>query len=121
MANAFTLVLVISGVATAGAIIVFFAPRFSVRALFGEEIRDGVAILVARHWGLLVFLVGALLIVAGYDPVIRVPVAVAAAIEKVVLVALLLTGAVKWTPLLKVVATVDGLFALLYIAFLSAR
>ena len=82
MANAFTLVLVVSGVATAGAIIMFLAPRFSVRALFGEEITDDVAILVARHWGLLVFLVGALLIAAAYDPLIRVPIAVAGAIEK---------------------------------------
>jgi hypothetical protein len=118
MANALTAMFVVSGIATAGAILFFLMPRLGIRMLFGAEISDNVTVFLMRNWGLLVFLIGCLLVVAGYNPLIRVPIAVVAAAEKSVLVALLLAGAVKWTPFLKIVAAVDGLFALLYIAFL---
>ena len=79
--------LLVTGVVTALAAVVFAAPRAGLKLLFGVEQPDPVTLFVARHWGLLVGLVGGLLVAAAYLPAIRVPVMAVAAAEKLALVA----------------------------------
>jgi hypothetical protein len=78
------LILLLTGLATAGALVLFLAPVPVLSMLFGQEPSDGLSVLVARQWGLLVFLVGALLVYAVYHPEVRVPVLILAGVEKVV-------------------------------------
>ena len=50
--------------------------------IFGEAPTDEVSLAVARHWGLLTFLVGALLIYAAFHASVRGPAMVVAVVEK---------------------------------------
>jgi hypothetical protein len=60
------LVLLVTGVATAGGLVVAVAPVPVMKVLFGQAPADALGLFIARHWGLLVSLVGALLIYAAY-------------------------------------------------------
>jgi hypothetical protein len=76
------LILLITGVATAGALVLFLAPVTAMKMVFGQAPSDALSLLIARHWGLLVCLVGALLIYAAYHAEIRVPTLIVAIVEK---------------------------------------
>jgi hypothetical protein len=112
-------ILLVSGIVTAGAIAAFFAPRSIVRVLFRDELIAPPGVLLARHWGLLVSLVGCLIIYAAYAPALRYPILIVAVVEKAVLIALFFVGGVRWSPAMQAVAVIDGLFAALYIAYLA--
>src|SRR5215467_2286134 len=77
------LILIVTGVVTATALSQFFAPLQMLRRIYGEAPTDGVSVALARHWGLLIFCVGALLIYAAFYPPVRVSVLVFAVIEKI--------------------------------------
>src|SRR5262249_36134606 len=62
------LILIVTGVATATMLIQFFAPLPVLRLIYGEAPTDGVTVALARHWGLLIFCVGVLLIYAAFSP-----------------------------------------------------
>src|SRR5579859_1169852 len=66
-------ILLITGLATAGALVLFLAPVPMMKMLFGQAPSDALSLLIARHWGLLVCLVGGLLTYAAYHAEIRVP------------------------------------------------
>jgi hypothetical protein len=76
------LILWITGLATAGALVLFLAPVPMMKLLFGQTPSDALSLLIVRHWGLLLFLVGVLLIYAAYDADIRVPTVIVASAEK---------------------------------------
>ena len=71
-----------------------------------------------RHWGVLVFVVGCLIIYSAYAPAIRAPVLIAAAVEKFALGLLVFFGPVKRTSGMTTSAVVDGVFAILYVVIL---
>ena len=60
------LVLIVTGAITAIALLQFIAPAPVLRTIYGESPTDEVGLAVARHWGLLTFLIGALLIYVLY-------------------------------------------------------
>jgi hypothetical protein len=66
----------------------------------------------------LVFVVGCLIIYSAYAPAIRVPVLIAAAVEKFALGLLVFFGPVKRTSGMTTSAVVDGVFAILYVVYL---
>src|SRR6267378_2080951 len=82
LAGQIELILLITGLATAGALMLFLAPVTMMKMLFGQAPADALSLLIARHWGLLVGLVGALLIYAAYHAEIRVPTLIVAIVEK---------------------------------------
>jgi hypothetical protein len=75
-------ILVLTGLATASALVLFLSPVTMMRMLFGQAPSDALSILIVRHWGLLVGLVGTLLIYAAYHAEIRVPTLIVAIVEK---------------------------------------
>ena len=79
------IILVITGALTAVALLQFIAPIFTLRMIYGEAPKDLASLALARHWGLLIFLVGALLIYGAFHPAVRDPAVVIAAIEKIAL------------------------------------
>src|SRR5258708_5917043 len=76
------LILLITGLATAGALALFLAPVTMLKVLYGQAPSDVRSLLIVRHWGLLIFLVGALLVYAACHAEIRVPTMVVAIVEK---------------------------------------
>src|SRR5437763_9015895 len=76
------LILLLTGLVTAGALVLFLAPVTVMKVLFGQAPSDALSLLIVRHWGLLVFLVGALLVYAAYHAEVRVPTLTVAIAEK---------------------------------------
>ena len=113
-------VLIVSGIITAGGgLVAFLFPHFNLRSTYGDESPTSVSVFFVRHWGVLILAVGGLIILSAYDPAIRVPILVAAAVEKFAIGLLVFFGPVKRTSGMTVVAIVDGIFALLYVGYLA--
>jgi hypothetical protein len=113
-------VLIVSGIVTAGGgLVALLFPHFNLRSTYGDESPTSVSVFFVRHWGVLILAVGGLIILSAYDPAIRVPILVAAAVEKFAIGLLVFFGPVKRTSGMTVVAIVDGIFALLYVGYLA--
>jgi len=65
IATQIEIILIITGAVTATMLSQFFAPLPVLRLVYGETHLDAVSMALARHWGLLIFCVGALLVYAG--------------------------------------------------------
>jgi len=112
-------ILYVTGAVTALAgLTVVLAPKPLLRLVFGVVTVDGALLFFVRHWGVLLFVVGALTVAAGPLPALRGPVLSAAAIEKAAIAGLVCIGPLKRTPGMTAVAIVDGLCALIYAAYL---
>ena len=109
------LILIVTGAATATMLSQFFAPLPVLRLIFGEAPIDVVSLALARHWGLLIFCVGALLIYAAFYPPVRVPMLVFAVIEKVAFGVGVLGTSLRRQGIAAVLAGGDLLIALVYL------
>jgi hypothetical protein len=114
-------ILIAIGAITASMLLQFFAPAAMLRRAYGQAPSDALSLMIARHWGLLVFLVGILLIVAAYQPAIRVPVIVVAIVGKLVLAGLILGSSLRQWPAAVVIAVSDIVMAVLLGLVLLAR
>src|SRR5262245_57182210 len=94
--------LIVTGLLTMGAIAFLLLPTTMVKLVFGVTAPDVVTRTIMQHWGLVVCLIGALLVFASYHPVVRVPIMVAAATEKLALGALILASPLRrrWLPVM---------------------
>ena len=120
MSSSIGWILVVSGVVTAvGGFTVLLIPAVVLRAAFAAGPIDGLTQFFVRHWGVLIFVVGALIAWSAYAPAIRTPVLLAGAVEKFAVVALVFFGPAKRTAAMTAIAAGDGLFALLYGAYLA--
>jgi len=111
-------VLIVTGALTASMLAQFVAPRWILRHAFGEVPSGAVSIALARHWGLLLFCVGALLIYAGFHPAVRTPALVLASIEKVGFVACVFGSSLRRRPAVAAMAIGDGVMVLVYVLYL---
>jgi len=109
------LILLITGLVTAGVLVVFVAPAPAMKVLFGEAPSDALSLFIARHWGLLVCLVGALLIYAAYHPEVRAPTLIVAIVEKVALVLGVLISPFRRRPTALAMALADAAMSALYV------
>jgi len=112
-------ILIITGAATAMALIQSIAPSQILRMIYGEAPTDALSLGLARHWGLLVFCVGVLLIYAAFHASARDPAMVFAAIEKVALGAGVLGSSLRRHAVAAAIAASDSLIAVVYIAYLA--
>ncbi|PCJ20816.1 MAG: hypothetical protein COB04_03845 [Gammaproteobacteria bacterium] len=87
-----TWILFIIGVATSSMVGQFLAPKKFLRLVVNIEINDEAGLFYAKHWAMMVFVLGGLLIWAAFDETIRTPVILAAVLEKLVLVYMVLTN-----------------------------
>jgi hypothetical protein len=110
-----TAILMVTGLLTMGVIVVFLMPSLMLRVLFGVPDPDEVTRIVARHWGLLVALIGTLLVVASYHPELQFPVMAVAAAEKLAIAGLVLGSTLRRRPFLLIIAAADALMAILYL------
>ena len=112
-------ILIITGAATAIALIQFVAPSQVLHMICGEAPTDAISLGVARHWGLLIFCVGVLLIYAAIHPPVRDPAMVFAATEKIALGTGVLGTSLRKHAVAAAIAAGDSLIALVYILYLA--
>jgi hypothetical protein len=112
-------ILLVTGLATAGVLVVFVAPVPVMKVMFGQAPSDALSIFIARHWGLLVCLVGALLIYSAYHAEARVPTLIVALVEKVALVLGVLISPFRQRPTALVMALADAIMAAVYLVYLT--
>ncbi|MGB8908654.1 MAG: hypothetical protein WCC84_07880 [Candidatus Cybelea sp.] len=108
-------ILIVTGALTALAGIGLAAPKLVVRIVFGTTLADAATVLVTRHWSLLIALVGGLLIYAGFQTEARVPIMVAAIVEKLALGVLVVASPMRKRVATVAVAGADAVMALIYI------
>jgi hypothetical protein len=113
------LILLITGLATAGALVLFLAPVPVMNVLFGEAPSDALSLIIARHWGLLVGLVGGLLAYAAYHAEIRVPTLIVAIVEKAAFALGILISPFRRRPAVLVMALADASMAAGYLMYLA--
>jgi len=87
--------------------------------IFGKSPTHAISLALARHWGLLIFCVGLLLIYAAFHPSVRDPAMVFAATEKVALGAGVLGTSLHKHAVAVVIAAGDSLIALVYIVYFA--
>lgn len=108
-------ILHMTGAITAATLAQFLAPRAFLKHISKIEMTDEASLLFARHWGLLAFVIGALLMYAGSHAEIRQPVVAAALLEKAGLVAFIFRDWRKdYTKGLRVAALFDAACVLAY-------
>ena len=112
-------ILIVTGLLTMTALASVVMPSTILKRVFGVENPDAAAIVLARHWGLLVALVGSLLVFAGYRPDIRIPAMVVGATEKLAIGAFVLATPLRRRGVLMMIAAGDALMAIIYLIVLS--
>ena len=120
MASSIGWILVGSGTITAAAGLgALLFPNLFLRLVVGVESSISPLVFFIQHWGVLIFVVGALITYSAYAPTVRAPVLAAAAIEKFAIGLLAFLGPIKRTPALTAMAVGDSAFAILYVAYLA--
>jgi hypothetical protein len=120
LASSIGWILIVSGVATAaGGLAAFLFPQSVLQLAFGAKTTDGLTMFFIRHWGALLFVVCALTVYSAYVPGTRVPILTAAVIEKLAIVLLIVFGPAKRTAAMTAIATMDGILAILFVAYLA--
>jgi hypothetical protein len=119
MAAHVELILIVTGLATAGALALVVTPVPMMKAVFGQAPASPLGPLIVRHWGLLVFMVGGLLVYAAYYPEIRVPTLIVAVVEKAAFAAGVLTSPFRRRRTALILALADAGMAGLYIMLLA--
>ena len=113
------LILIVTGALTTVGLLQFIAPASVLLMIYGEAPTDGVGLAVAQHWGLLTFLVGALLVYAAFHPSVRGPAMVIAVIEKAALGLGILGTSLRTHSVAAAIAAGDSRIALIYILYLA--
>src|SRR5437660_8849609 len=113
------LILLITGLATTGALVLFLVPVTTMKILFGQAPSDALSLLIVRHWGLLVCLVGALLIYAAYHAEIRGPTLMVGIVEKAAFALGIFLSPFRRRSAVLVMALADAGMAAIYLTYLS--
>jgi hypothetical protein len=113
--------LLVSGLATCSAILQFLAPARLTQKLFDVDVTQPAVLMLSRHWSLLAFLIGCLLLSGIVYPMMIPAAMIIAGTEKVVFAALLLFSGAKRTPVRWGFAVSDALFAVLFALYLSTH
>src|SRR5262252_9719105 len=120
LASSIEWILVASGIVTAVAgLAALLFPHLFLRSAFGVESPASSLVFFVRHWGVLIFVVAALIVYSAYVPAVRAPVLAAAAIEKFAIGLLTFFGPIKRTRGMTTLAIGDGVFAILYVGYLA--
>jgi hypothetical protein len=94
-------------------------PRQLLALILGENTSDATVILMARHWSMLVALIGGLLMYAAFHLEARVPAMVLGAAEKLIFGVLVIASPLRRRRLTMAVAGADAVMGLLYVLILT--
>ena len=111
-------ILIVTGALTATMLAQFVAPSWMVRHAFGEAPSGPASMALARHWGLLLFCVGALLVYSAFYRPLREPAVVLALVEKAGFVACVFATSLRQRPMASIMAAGDAVMVLVYVLYL---
>ncbi len=115
----FKWVMLVAGLVTLSMLWAAAAPRAAMTALFGEGVDGPLATLLARNWGVLIGLTGAMLLWGAFHVEVRPLVLLVAGASKLTFIGLVLANpAFRRRAMVPLV--VDGLFVALFVAYLLA-
>ena len=110
----FTRILYVSGIITMLPIVMFFIP-WAMFSLTGISVGNGAGVAFVKHWGLMAFCFGALLVYAASNVEARRPIVIAVGIEKMGLCVIVLAGwGDAFMNALRPAALVDGIIVVLF-------
>jgi hypothetical protein len=112
-------ILVVTGVLTASMLAQFVAPSWVVRHTFGELPSDALSKMFARHWGLLLFCIGALLFYSAFHPELRGAAVVLASLEKVGFVACVFGTSMRERGMASLMAAGDAAMVVIFVLYLA--
>ena len=112
-------IMLVSGVLTCTLLYAAFNPQAALLNTFGASVSDPLAELIVRNWGVLVFLIGAILIYGAFNPVHRKLVIIVAAISKVAFIGFLLTIGEQYLSKAGIAIAIDSAFLLLFFLYLA--
>jgi hypothetical protein len=120
IADHIAIILDVTGAVTGIVVLQFFFPAQVLRLLSKQAIHDEAGLFYARHWGLLAFAMGGLLIFAAGHAEARAAIMLFAAIEKAGLVGLVaLHARHPHTQGMRLAAVFDGICVLVYAVYLA--
>ena len=102
-----------------GALLLVLAPVTMMKLVFGQAPTDSLGLSIARHWALLIFLVGVLIVYAAYHSEVRVPTLIVAVVEKAAFAVGVLISPFRRRPAVLVMALADAGMAALYLMILA--
>lgn len=115
----FKWIMLAGGVLTLTMLQAAIAPRAAFRMLFGDEPAGPLALLLARNWGVLIGLTGAMLVWGAFHPEVRPLVLLVAGASKLAFIALVLSHPPYRRKAL-VPLVVDGTLVALFAVYLAA-
>lgn len=115
----FKWVMLAGGLATLTMLQAAIAPRAAFRTMFGDEPAEPLTLLLARNWGVLVALTGAMLLWGAFHPEVRTLVLLVAGVSKLAFIGLVLSHP-PYRRKAIVPLMVDGLLVALFAAYLVA-
>ena len=114
--------MIVSGVLTCTMLYAALFPAEAVQSTFGEAAAGPAAELVVRNWGVLIFLMGALLLRGAFDASVRNVALLAAGTSKAAFIALVLTSGPEFLAHgAAVPVVVDGMMVALFAAYLVSQ
>ena len=115
----FKWVMLAGGLATLTMLQAAIAPRAAFRTMFGDEPAEPLTLLLARNWGVLVALTGAMLLWGAFHPEVRTLVLLVAGVSKLAFIGLVLSHP-PYRRKAIVPLMVDGLLVALFAVYLVA-
>ena len=115
----FKWVMLVGGLLTMSMIQAAIAPRMAFRMMFGAEPSGPLALLLARNWGVLIFLTGSMLVWGAFHAEVRPLVLLVAGGSKLTFIALVLSHP-PFRKKAMFALVVDGLLVGLFAAYLVA-
>jgi hypothetical protein len=112
-------ILIVTGALTATMLVQFIAPVWTLRHTFGEVPSGPASLVVARHWGLLLFCVGMLLVYSAFYPTLREPAVVLALVEKAGFVACVFGTSLRQRRTASIMAAGDAIMTLIFVLYLA--
>jgi hypothetical protein len=112
-------IMMVSGLLTFTMVYAAIAPEAALRSNFGASLDGPVADVVVRNWGALIALIGAMLIYAARNPVLRPLALTAAGASKAIFIALVLShGGIFLGYQAGIAVIVDAVWVIVFAAYL---
>jgi len=111
-------IMLVSGALTCTLLYAAFSPQAALLNTFGASVSGPLAELIVRNWGVLIFLIGAMLIYGAFNPVHRKLVIIVAAISKIAFIGFLVTIGNQFLSAAGIAIAVDSGVILLFILYL---
>ena len=115
----FKWIVLVGGLLTLTVLQAAFAPRAALRGLLGEEPEGTLAVTLARNWGVLIGLTGAMLIWGAFHPEVRTLVLLVAGASKLTFIGLVLSHP-PYRKKAVVPLAIDSALVILFAIYLAA-